>query len=316
MKKTTATVALLFAILCIMVVGSAYAQTLVGVSSGNTFKYDLSFGWTSTNPDDVVPPTFVAHNQTDYFEITVTTVTGSTVEVNTTWSFLNGTIVPESQIAEVSTGATGSIYVYAANLAAGSRLFPSTDLDFMVNETIPRYYQGSDFRETNHISFTFTGREGEVYSAMSLYFDKATGIVVEYTLTDVYTATPSQTFIRHMVLKDTNVWTMGPSSSSPTPTPPSSTSSTSPTPEPNGTSQAEIDPLIIALAIVVVAVLIVGVLAVKQRKKNQRQPKTAQKPATPTATISAKTTLICSKCGQENPIGSEFCNKCGTKLQE
>lgn len=189
--------------------GTAFAQTspvLIGVSPGNVFKYDITYYWSSTNPVDVVPAYLVAQNQTDYFQITVETVTSTTVVIQTLWQFQNGTAVNGTDVAEVSSGATGSIYVYAANLTAGGFLFPSaTDLPWRINSTEFRSYP-SGFREINRIAVNNTDIEGVVYSYMDLYFDKQTGIVVEFTLTNVNTATPNQKVVQHFMLKESNAW--------------------------------------------------------------------------------------------------------------
>lgn len=207
-KKTVAALFLIF-LISFTFAGTALAQTeqvLVGVSPGNVFRYDISYYWSSINPSDVVPAFLVAQNQTDYFQITVETITSTTVVIQTVWQFLNGTAVNSTDVAEVSSGATGSIYVYAANLTAGGFLFPSaTDLPWRINSTEFRSYPRG-FRETNHIAVNNTDIEGIVYSYMDLYFDKQTGIVVEFTLTSVTTATPNQKVVQHFVLKESNAW--------------------------------------------------------------------------------------------------------------
>ena len=109
-------------------------------------------------------------------------------------------------MSEVGSGSTGSIYAYAANLNASGLLFPSSSsLSYRINDTTIRSYP-SGFRETNHIAVNSTGIEGIVYSYMSLYFDKQTGIIVEYTLTEVNSATPTQTITQHLVLRESNAW--------------------------------------------------------------------------------------------------------------
>ena len=209
MNKKTVVATFLIFLVSFTVIGSASAQTQqvsVGVSPGNVFQYDLTFYWTSTNPADVVPAYLVEQNQTDYFQLTVETTTSTTVVLQTEWKLLNGTALNSTDVAEVSSGITGSIYAYAANLTAGGLLFPSaTDLPYLINNTVFRSYP-SGFRETNHIAVNNTNIEGGVYSYMDLYFDKQTGIVVEYTLTGVSSATPNQTVVQHLVLKDSNAW--------------------------------------------------------------------------------------------------------------
>ncbi len=206
-KKTVAATFLMF-LISFTVIGSASAQTQVsvGVSPGNVFTYDLTFYWNSTNPADVAPAYLVAQNQTAYFQLTVETTTSTTVVIQTVWQLLNGTALNGTDVSEVSSGATGSIYVYAANLTAGGLLFPSaTDLPYLINSTGFRSYP-SGFRETNHIAVNNTNIEGYVYSYMDLYFDKQSGIVVEYTLTSVSSSTPNQTIAQHLALKESNTW--------------------------------------------------------------------------------------------------------------
>jgi hypothetical protein len=131
------------------------------------------------------------------------------VVLQTAWRFRNGTEVTSSEISDVSgvnENITSSLFVYAANLTANGRLFPlATDLPWVINETAFRVY-GGEYRAINHIEVNRTDIEGEVYSHLSLYFDKQTGILVESTSTDVYSATPNQVFTRHLVLKESNVW--------------------------------------------------------------------------------------------------------------
>jgi len=199
----------LILLIAFIVAESASAQTQtvsVGVSAGNVFTYDYVFYWSSTNPLDVVPPYLVAQNQTDYFQLTMETVTSTTVVMQTLLQFLNRTAFNNTEVAEVSSGITGCLYVYAANLTGGGLLFPSAeDIPLRINSTEYRSYL-SGFRETNHISVNTTNLDDYVYSYMDLYFDRQTGIMVEYTLTEVKTATPNQKITQHMVLKESNAW--------------------------------------------------------------------------------------------------------------
>ncbi len=56
MTKTAAIIFFLL-LICTSAIGSVFAQTTVssGVSEGDSFKYDLKYLWTSSNPVDVVP---------------------------------------------------------------------------------------------------------------------------------------------------------------------------------------------------------------------------------------------------------------------
>jgi ribosomal protein L40E len=325
MNKKTVAAAFLISLLCLTIVGSVFAQTAgsVGVHQSNIFKYSLVVNWSSTNPNDTVPPDLYVQNVTKYFQVNVQAVTSTTVWIEAITHYSEEFETNETEYVDVNTGNGNCTFVYAANLTRGNYLFPgSTSLPWVVNETVPRYYQDSRWRQTNHISVNRTDIEGQVYSLMNLYFDQATGMVVESYYTYVNTATPQQTVTQHLQLIETNVWVFSPS---PSPSPSSSPSTSAlptstpegatPSPTPNEGSPSPIDPLIIVLVLAVTIVLIIAVLVTRRGgKKSQKQPST-QAPSAP-ATAAAQTKLICSKCDQENPKGSEFCNKCGAKLPD
>ena len=208
-KKLVASSTFILLLLVFPTVGSVFAQTqaLPGVSVGDTFTYDSTNSWNSTNPVDVVPAYLIAQNQS-VLQITVQQVTSSTVALERVWTYKNGTQQNSTEIDEVNSGLTGTILLYATNLTAGGLLFPgATDLPYVINSTAFRSYSGS-FREINHIEVNNTGIEGEAYSYLNLYFDKQTGVLVEYYLTTVYTATPNQTITQHLLIKDSSAWTI------------------------------------------------------------------------------------------------------------
>ena len=204
MKKGL-TLAIAFFLILGVALNSVSAQSMLGVSEGDTFKYDIIYYWSSTTPGGIAPAELRAINQTEFFQVTVNKTMSTTVQLDTLWRFDNGTEITGSDFAEVSQGALGGIYIYAANLTAGSLLFPSGDLPWRINSTTFREYDGN-FRETNYIEVNNTNVDDKVYSHMSLYFDKATGILVEFTLTEVEEIHPTQTVTQHVVLIDSNVW--------------------------------------------------------------------------------------------------------------
>jgi hypothetical protein len=193
------------------VMGTVCAQApvnYVGVSAGDSFKYNLSFLWSSTNSVEKAPSSLVASNQTDYYQVNIQTTATSTVILQTAWRFQNGTIVNGTEAVDVSTGTGSSILVYAANLSASGLLYPlATDLPWIINSTEIRSYTGG-FRTVNHIAVNRTDVANQAYSYMSLYFDKQTGILIESTTVDVYSNLPNQTFTRQLTLQESNVWTI------------------------------------------------------------------------------------------------------------
>ena len=217
MNKKTALAALSVLVLCFAIAQQVQAQDTteyqVGVSEGNTFKYDMVFYWSSTNPNATVPASWANANATEYYQATIQSIMGTTVTIDTVWRLLDGTEINDTELSEVVTGMGGSILVYTANLAAGVLLYPrSTYITDRINETIARSYsQGT--RETNHLEANKTDAENEVYSYVDLYFDKQTGIMVEVYTEDVYTSMPEQTFSRNAKLKESSLWTVSGSSS-------------------------------------------------------------------------------------------------------
>jgi hypothetical protein len=264
--------------LFLSIVGSTSAQIqgLAGVSVGQTFTYSNSYIWNSTNPAEIAPANLFLINQSQV-KITVQTSTGSTIQHDDVWTYRNGTVsAPVTVTDEVNSHFTpNTIFFYAANLSAGSLLFPgATDLPFLINDTTFRAYDVNVFRETNHIAVNTTGIEGEIYSYMNLYFDKQTGCLVEYFLTTVYTDLPNQTVTQHIALTDSNVWALS-SYSSPSPSSlPTSSPPSNQTPSPSSTTSSnstESSPISLIITIVVVAVVIIvaGFLLLRKGKPKQ-----------------------------------------------
>lgn len=208
MKKFALSALILF-ILVASTSASAFAQTqgVPGVSVGDTFTYKSTYLWNSANSNEVVPAYLTAQNETT-LQVTVQQVAGSTAVLEDVFTYKNGTQVSTTETDEVNSGITGTVLLYAANLTGGSLLFPgATDLPYIINGTGFRDFAG-EIREVNHIEVNNTGAEGTAYSYMNLYFDKQTGVLIEYYLTTVYTDLPNQTVTQHLVLQESNVWTI------------------------------------------------------------------------------------------------------------
>lgn len=277
---------LILIVLVLSSVGTVFgqAQALPGVTVGDTFTYESSVIWTSKNSADVAPSYLALQNGTT-LQVTVQTVTGSTVQLEKTLILKNGTTQVETELDEVNSGITGTVLLYAANLSAGGLLFPgSTELPYTINDTTIRAYVDS-YRETNHINANNSGAEGSgvSYSIMDLYFDKQTGVCVEYFLTTVYTATPNQEFTQHLQLKAANLWRVSDEPiASPTGNPTSNpTASMSPTGSAPPTQEpAPIDPLYIIIIVLVAVIAVFAVLLLRKGKPKQKEmPSTAKTPA-------------------------------------
>ena len=333
--RKTVPVIVFIILMCTSLVGSALAQASVsvGVSQGDSFKYDLKFLWSSTNRADVAPASWASKNQTEYFQVNVDVAVGTALRISTVWRFMNGTEFNGTQIEEVGNNtSTGFIYIYAANLDAGSYLFPSaTDLPFMINSTGFRTYENNEFRATNHIMVNRTDLSDRVYSYMDLYFDKESGVLVEATLKEVYTDEPNQVYTTRILIKESSLWSIPatPTSSPSITTSPSATASAQTTASPSTTQASETptanaDMLLIVLVIVFVIIIIIIIfIFLTRRPKNSRQPSKPETKPTETVTDDTETTedaspglIKCKKCGFENPESNEFCGKCGKRMHK
>ena len=200
-------------ILCFGIVAQVAAQNgeiLVGVSEGNTFRYDAKYFWRSSNPLDTVPAAWANNNKTEYLQVTISMVTLNTVTITEVQHFLDGSETERTEVTVVGTDMSFSVLLYAANLNAGDYLIPKSVAPYTVNSTVSRAYVGGA-RATNYVENRMTDVEGYVYRYLSLYFDRQTGMLVEAYFEDVTSDKPDQTFSYTYKLIDTNAWSAGPS---------------------------------------------------------------------------------------------------------
>jgi hypothetical protein len=224
----------------------------VGVSQGNTFKYSVKYFWTSTNPSDTPPANWVEANTTEWYQATISLVTGTTVNIETVQHFLNGSETRNNELIDVATGNGGSLLVIAANLNPFDYLYPSTPVSVWINETVQRSYGGVE-RGTNHIEVTMTDLEGYVRRYTSQYYDRQTGVLVEARFEDVFSNTPDQTFSRTVKLTESNVAALSGGS----------------TGDGDGSTLLGLpwEWIVVIVVVVVVVAVVAGVLLIRKRKK-------------------------------------------------
>lgn len=176
------------------IASSVALERTVGVSEGDWFKYeDITVTWSSNDPNaskvwygiDVE-----VMNQTEWTKIEIQQIVGTNVTIQSTEHYKNETEITSGGYIDVDTGAgvNASLWVVSAGLSEGDSLYTSEDYsDLMINETMTRTYPGST-RETNHINITYgpimvpIPPDLWIYHLRmrNLYWDKATGIMVEY----------------------------------------------------------------------------------------------------------------------------------------
>jgi len=219
-SHTKAYLALLLAIILIVAAGATAWAVLsvpkpptVGVKAGDTFTYGIK-GMVNLFAEDAVPTEgFDNFNQTDYFKVTVTDVTGTNVTTHSVWRFLNGTELTYDENFDVTTGKEGLVFwaIYPADLNIGDLLRPNGYDETTVNNTYSRTYTSGD-RQTNFwfINNPFqdvTDATGAtlMYDYRNIYFDQQTGVLIALENFKAFN-NPERNEDISWTLIETNVW--------------------------------------------------------------------------------------------------------------
>jgi len=162
-------------------VGANLAQPIVsGVKGGMAFDYYISSYWSSSDPSSVIPADLIVANQTVCIEIRIGSVNATDVETITIAYYYDGTTDFERGNINLYTGmGYGFVGVIGANLNVGDRIHPDGEDTLKILDTTMRNYE-SGARATNHVRIIDDDPEdGDYRATRDLYFDKATGILVE-----------------------------------------------------------------------------------------------------------------------------------------
>jgi hypothetical protein len=164
---------------------SAPKSVVPGLHVGDTFFYKIT-GYCNANPDSVNPD-FGLYNNTAYYEVTITGVTGSVVYLNSDWKLTNGTLIQNSAWINLENGNySGSFwYIYPPNLNANNLLYPeeqntalivnATSTQTFADSTRPSNYWSGD--DVLYNSNDPTGSTQE-YDFIQVGFDTQTGIMI------------------------------------------------------------------------------------------------------------------------------------------
>jgi hypothetical protein len=193
----------------------APVEAKAGVNVGDSFAYGIIGTSTLTGLDAVETPGFSQYNQTDYFKITITGASGTSVSFDTLWRFKNGTEIPGKQTIDLSNGnktdSNGFWAIYAANLNVGDLLRPAGFDKLTVNATDTKTYtSGSRTRNFWFIENMFrdvndpTGST-QRYDYIGVWFDKKTGMLGTLTNYSEYN-NPAKIEITTWNLVSSSVW--------------------------------------------------------------------------------------------------------------
>jgi hypothetical protein len=215
MNKESAFVALLLFLLFFTMIGDISGQIpqpTPGVAPGNTFTYDFSaFFWNYTDPNAAPPAEMVELNKTKTIRITITEVNGLMVLMNITSRFENGTETPPSEdFVNIMSGASMKAFglIVSPKLAKNNVAYPLGNINFTINDTMTRTYSFG-VRETAHSSVNTTEVVGTVYAFDDLYFDRETGVMLEWYAEQVQTSSPNEKTALLWKIKEFDLSTIG-----------------------------------------------------------------------------------------------------------
>jgi hypothetical protein len=190
-------------------------ETVVaGVVAGDVFTYNIRTYATIIDANATVPESFCQLNMTEWYRVTITQVNDTEVSFSSTWRFSNGTEINTTGKVNIKTG-TGSSQdfwaIYASGLEAGDFARPFGANRQVINETESRTYKSGE-RETNSILLENMFYDADdptgnstCESYRSIYFDKQTGMLVEFVNSDFY-SNPQLLLRLQWKIVDTNVW--------------------------------------------------------------------------------------------------------------
>jgi hypothetical protein len=166
--------------LVIAISGTAFALTVtVGVSPGNNLVYSYSLFWNSTDITATVPPEYIELNNTQLIRISIKSVSGSLINMDITKHFRNGTETTQNGNIDVDKEIIDAPYgflIIRAGANPNEKIYPSGG-HATITETVLRTYEKGE-RETNHYISESTTED--TYEKVEIYFDRTTGVAVEY----------------------------------------------------------------------------------------------------------------------------------------
>ena len=201
--------------LLVILVVAVFAPTLVhakdyklGVKIGDWVKYgQITVAWTGNGTE---PPYVTEAKKVDYERIDVQDVAGTTVSLNLTVHYDNGTQTFQRFDTDVKTSSMSWSYLIATNLTAGDPLIPRNPLipsapETIINQTVTGMYAGA-YRNVNVIDIksNWTVEQATWQFEAKRFWDQSSGITVETYSNQTYNASESvQTSFK---ATETNLW--------------------------------------------------------------------------------------------------------------
>lgn len=181
----------------------------------DTFTYKLEGSTVLGSADVVTPKEFMQYNDTDYYQVSITGISGTQISLNTVWQFNNGTQSRSAQVIDLSTGriadTNGFSYLYLSNLNVSDLLYPKGTVKLIVNSTSTQTFAESS-RQINNWSeedqfIDSSDSSGNTIrnDFITVYFDKQTGMLENLTRIEFFT-NPQIELITTWQLTSSNAW--------------------------------------------------------------------------------------------------------------
>jgi hypothetical protein len=158
----------------------------IGVAKDQTFSYSYKCYFLSNDSSVTPPPEFSWINQTDYYMMNITSISGSNIGYETTMRMLNGSVNTGTGSMNMGNGlnmmsgynpmSMNGYYFMASNVGMMGRMYTSSNT-LTINDTFMMNYAGAQ-RQTNHMSI-INSQNGKTNQS-DYYFDQATGAMVEW----------------------------------------------------------------------------------------------------------------------------------------
>jgi len=212
-------------LLFLTVLISSAQERIVGVAEGDWFKYgDFDVDWSSTDPNATFPPLggewVVEINETEWMLMSVQNIFSSrAIFFQTLKHFKDGTERTEGGYLDIDTGLgnlssilSTPCMVISASLDVNDTVYTHHPFSaWKINETIIRAYPDS-VRETNHLNMTSEHSwivNETLYDFRNYYWDRSTGILVEYSFEEIKQTEEYQTtWSISYRITESNVWTV------------------------------------------------------------------------------------------------------------
>ena len=187
-------------------------QVLAGVSQGDSFTYEFSVFWVSSNPTMAPPDEVYSLNETSLIHVAVKEVGGAIVVMNITRFFKNGTSTTTQAFVNILSGDGGGFgLIIAPNLNKGSVAYPYALLNEnttsnaipIMELTVKNYPFGQ--REVLHAVVNQTDSSKYVRVSHDIYFDRKTGVMLEWRIEQIPYTTPTAKIVLTWKIKDFNI---------------------------------------------------------------------------------------------------------------